>query len=158
MKSFFATACLISLTACTGTAPLAPAPSAFPSVSDANAAKFNTTPCSADPTSRTQNTRVGPVNLAVGFNGHVVKVCDNGSLVQNVIFWSRTNEGGTNIEAVVTTLSGARLPQTTDAANQPNGTNYFNFTTQSGSGASLNCTVIKPPLGISPAALALCET
>lgn len=157
MKYLIATACLLSIAACSGTTPLAPAPSAFPSVSEANAAKFNTTPCSTDPTSRSQNARVGPVNLAGGFSGHVVKVCSNNTLVQNVIFWSRTNEDGTNIEAVVTTLSGTRFPQTTDTRNQPTGTNYFEFQTQVGSGAALNCTVIKPPYGISPAALAICQ-
>jgi hypothetical protein len=101
--------------------------------------------------------RVGPVNLANGFSGHVVKVCANGDLVENVVFWSRTNAAGTNIEAVVTTLAGTRFPQSADATNQPNGTNYFNFETRTASGDPLTCTIIKPPRGVSPASLAICQ-
>jgi len=157
MKHLITTAYLFSFAACSGTAPMAPAPNAFPSVSAANAAKFNSVSCDVDPTSRTQNTRVGPLNLAAGFNGHPVKVCSGNTLAQNVIFWSRTNKDGTNIEAVVTTLSGTRLPQSTDQQNQPTGTNYFEFQTQDSSGATLNCTVIKPPYGVAPAALAICQ-
>lgn len=158
MKYFFTAACFIGLIGCAGIAPLPKAPGVFPAVSVENATKFNTISCGVNPASRSQNTRVGPVNIASGFKGHVVKICENGALAQDVVFWSRANEDGTNIEAVITTLSGARLPQVADSANQPIGTNYFSFNTQSTQGTALNCTIIKPQFGISPAGLAICQS
>lgn len=159
MKLLIATSAIIGLTACSYITPTAaPPPTTFPSVSQANAAKFNTTPCTANPTSQSENVRVGPVNLAAGFNGHVVKVCADETLVKNVIFWSRTNEAGTDIEVVVTTLAGTRIPQTAESSDRPSTTNYFSFEVVNAAGTLLSCTIIKPAPGISPAGLALCET
>ena len=159
MKLLIAATAIVGLTACSYiTKTVAPPPTTFPSVSQTNAAKFNSIPCTTNATSRSENRRVGPVNLAAGFNGHVVKVCSNETLVQNVIFWSRANTAGTDIQVAITTLSGTRIPQTVDSVNQPSATNYFSFETSDANGSPLSCTIIKPAQGISPAGLALCET
>lgn len=158
MKPLITLFCCIGLFGCGGTNPASQAvPDKFPAVSRANVGTFNTTPCTVDPTSQTENRKSQPVNLAAGFSGHTVKVCLSGELIENVVFWSRTNVAGTNIEVVITTLAGDRYPQTADLFDQPNATNYFNFVTQKPSGEPMTCTIVKPAGGIAPAGVALCQ-